>query len=112
MKVLLIHPYISFDSEDYIQALSEPLGLLYIATYLQKHFGSTVNVKILDLYAMGYTKKNKRGDGRIVQGISSENKIIKLINNEQPDIIVISNEITKIIVEMVVVFFIYTASSH
>lgn len=87
MKILLIHPYISFDSVDFNQALSEPLGLLYIATYAENYFGSATDIKILDLYAMGYLTKIQRGDGLIVQGVSSEDQIITLISKENPDII-------------------------
>lgn len=86
-KILLIHPYISFESADFIQALSEPLGLLYLATYTKKYFGKTIDIKILDLYARGFRTKIKRDDGRIVQGISSQDQIIRLITKEKPDII-------------------------
>jgi len=87
VKILLIHPYISFEDADFIQALSEPLGLLYLATYAQNYFKKSIKIKILDLYALGYSTKIHCDDGRIVQGISSEDQIIRLIKKEKPDVI-------------------------
>jgi len=51
MNIILIHPYIVVRNLDI--HMSEPLGLVSLATYLTHVFGEEINVSILDLYAMG-----------------------------------------------------------
>jgi magnesium-protoporphyrin IX monomethyl ester (oxidative) cyclase len=87
MKVLLIHTYITSDSKEFIQTLSEPLGLISLATNIKKQFEEEVDLGILDLYADGYNYVKDRGEGRITRGISEESKIINLIQESNPDII-------------------------
>jgi len=86
MKVLLIHTYLSFNKGEYIQPLSEPLGLLYIATYLQNN-SHGIDVKILDLYALGFARGEQEFDQKIIQGIHDQDEISSLIRKENPEII-------------------------
>jgi hypothetical protein len=59
-----IHSYIKVrEVETY---LSEPLGLLCLATYLDKVFKDQVKVSILDLYALGATSPKPVGGGSFV----------------------------------------------
>lgn len=60
MNIVLIHPYITvYDPNIY---LSEPLGLLCLASYLKHIFGAEVQVTVLDLYVMGANKPKRRDD--------------------------------------------------
>ena len=83
-KVVLIHGYIHVtDIETY---LSEPLGLICLASYLDSAFGSEVKTSILDLYALG-AKNPTQDDGLICLGISDPDKIEEELKKLQPDLI-------------------------
>lgn len=91
MNVVLIHPYITvYDPNIY---LSEPLGLLCLASYLKHIFGADVQVTILDLYVMGADKPKRRGD-LYVLGIDDEAYVQAEINKLRPDLIGITCNFT------------------
>ena len=57
MNIVLIHPYIKvFEIETY---MTEPLGLLCLASYLDSVFKDDVHVTVLDLYELGAKKPKK-----------------------------------------------------
>lgn len=87
MKILLIHTYITSDPKEFIQVLSEPLGLISLATYIETQFKNEVEIEILDLYAMGFNKVRKRNNGRQTRGKSDEKEIIDLIQKRNPEIV-------------------------
>ena len=84
MNIVLIHPYIKVrDVETY---LSEPLGLLCLASYAEQIFGNGVNISILDLYALGARNPKKDGDFYCL-GINDEKTICRELNALAPDLI-------------------------
>ncbi|MFA5779099.1 MAG: radical SAM protein [Elusimicrobiota bacterium] len=87
MKIILIHTYITSDRKEILPTLCEPLGLISLTTYIESQFKSKVDIKILDLYAMGFNKVRKRDNGRLSIGISDEKEIIDLIKDENPEIV-------------------------
>lgn len=91
MKVLLIQPYITTDNPD--TALTEPLGLLSLASYLEQNFSYEVEVSILDLFALGYDQSRKR-DEMYVKGTFEKDEIHKHVKRFQPDIVGISCNFT------------------
>lgn len=66
--------------------LTEPQGLLSLATYLEHQFGDEVKIKILDLFALGYDQCILKND-LYVRGLSDENEILKHVEEFQPDIV-------------------------
>lgn len=94
MNILLIHTYMTTEREEFIQVLSEPLGLISLATYIEAKFKEAVRPKILDLYAMGFDKIRERADGRIIRGLSEEKEIIRLLKEDNPAIVGIQNNFT------------------
>ncbi len=85
MNIVLIHSYIKVrEVETY---LSEPLGLLCLATYLDKVFKDQVKVSILDLYALGATSPKSVGGGFFCLGIDDENFINEELKKLNPDLI-------------------------
>lgn len=91
MNIVLIHPYITvYDPNIY---LSEPLGLLCLASYLKHIFGAEVQVTVLDLYVMG-ANKPKRRDDLYVLGIDDEAYVQAEINKLRPDLIGITCNFT------------------
>jgi len=84
MNIVLIHPYIFVRELDI--HMSEPLGLVSLATYLQKVFKDEINISILDLYAMGADNPKLEGD-RYVKGINDEAQIKAELDKLKPDII-------------------------
>jgi hypothetical protein len=84
MNIVLIHPYINVrDTHIY---LSEPLGLVSLATYLKHVFGLELQVSILDLYAMGADSPKRKG-AFYVKGIDDKNRIHHELKKRQPDLI-------------------------
>ena len=59
MNVVLIHPYMTV--RDLGIYLTEPIGLMCLASYLKQIFGDEVDVTIFDLYAMGAHKPYRKG---------------------------------------------------
>lgn len=86
MKVLLIHPYVT-TINPYI-VLTEPLGLAYLAAYLEGY-----DLKILDLFALGFNEV-KRVGSLYRKGISDPNRIINMIKGYNPDLIGITCNFT------------------
>lgn len=84
MNIVLVHPYITVRSRD--THLSEPLGLVCLATYLEEVFGEWVSVNILDLYALGADRPARRGD-MYVKGIDEKEAIKQKLERMKPDLI-------------------------
>jgi len=84
MNVVLIHPYIVV--RDLEISLSEPLGLISLATYIKEIFKDEINVSILDLYAMGADKPIRK-DNMYIKGINDEVQIYKEVSKFKPDLI-------------------------
>lgn len=91
MNILLIHPYIN--SSVPTLYLTEPMGLVCLATYLEKKSKGNRNINILDLYALGHNKTRKIGDYYNI-GISDPKTILNMINRYNPDIIGITCSFT------------------
>jgi radical SAM superfamily enzyme YgiQ (UPF0313 family) len=87
-RLLLIQPYLSVTDYHHSWTL-EPLGLASLATYLKAAEGAAVEVKILDLYALGYQDRRPSGD-LLVVGLSDEATIQRLVGDYDPDLIGIS----------------------
>jgi len=91
MNIVLIHPYIKVrEVETY---LSEPLGLLCLASWLESVFKDQIRVSILDLYALGAEKPVKQGEFFCL-GISDENVINEELTKLNPDLIGITCNFT------------------
>ncbi len=84
MNIVLIHSYIKVkEIETY---LSEPLGLLCLATYLDKVFKDQIKVSILDLYALGAANPKQVGQFFCL-GIDDEHFIKEELEKLNPDLI-------------------------
>jgi magnesium-protoporphyrin IX monomethyl ester (oxidative) cyclase len=84
MNIVLIHPYITVrDTNIY---LSEPLGLVSLATYLRQVLRDEIHISILDLYAMGAEAPKQQGD-LYVKGVHDKTVIHKELKKNQPDLI-------------------------
>jgi len=84
-KILLINPPLTGSLVAGIYTVKVPLGLAYIASYLEKQ-GYTL--KILDCMAY-YEEIEKREDGKYRVGLS-EKEIIKKIESVNPDVVGVS----------------------
>ncbi|MBI5245430.1 MAG: radical SAM protein [Elusimicrobia bacterium] len=94
MRVLLIQPFITSGKDEFFQALSEPLGLLCLATYVEEISGKQIEVEILDLFALGHDKITERGENRIRRGLCDKEEIAAHLNRIKPDIIGIHSNFT------------------
>lgn len=84
MKILLINPpWIVPKGYEGRLVVPYPLGIGYIASYLEKN---KINVKILDILAEGFEIETEMPD-RFVRFGLSEKDIIKWIKNFKPDVI-------------------------
>ena len=91
MNIVLIHPYITVrDPHTY---LSEPLGLVCLATYLKQVFQEEITVHILDLYALGANIPVAKDDLHVL-GIHDENFIKAELEIFKPDLIGITCNFT------------------
>lgn len=91
MNIVLIHPFIKVrEVETY---LSEPLGLLCLASYVEETFKQDVNISILDLYALGARNPKKEGDFYCL-GINDESIISGKLKALAPDLIGITCNFT------------------
>lgn len=91
MNIVLIQPYITVkDPHTY---LSEPLGLVCLATYLKQVFQEEINVHILDLYALGANIPLAK-DGLYVLGMHNENEIKTELEIFKPDLVGITCNFT------------------
>nr|VFK28823.1 MAG: magnesium-protoporphyrin IX monomethyl ester (oxidative) cyclase [Candidatus Kentron sp. MB]VFK33965.1 MAG: magnesium-protoporphyrin IX monomethyl ester (oxidative) cyclase [Candidatus Kentron sp. MB]VFK76528.1 MAG: magnesium-protoporphyrin IX monomethyl ester (oxidative) cyclase [Candidatus Kentron sp. MB] len=84
MNIVLIHPHIVVRDPDIY--LSEPLGLISLATYLKQVFKDKVTVSILDLYAMEAGKPKRQGN-MYVKGVNDKARIHVEIDKKKPDLI-------------------------
>ena len=84
MRILLIHTYLT--TLDRNVSLTEPLGLICLATHLRDTFGDTVDVKILDLYAMGKGEAAGTAAGYKV-GLADPARIAALVRDANPDLV-------------------------
>jgi len=91
MNIVLIHPFIKVREVD--TYLSEPLGLLCLASYIEETFKQDVNISILDLYALGARNPKKDGDFYCL-GIDDESTISIELNKLAPDLIGITCNFT------------------
>lgn len=91
MKILLIQSYITVHNPE--TAFTEPLGLLSLASYLKNVLREKVDVNILDLFALGYDRIEKKGE-LYVRGISQTDEIIKIVEKDNPDIVGITCNFT------------------
>ena len=69
MRLLLINPFISSQCE---VILTEPIGLICLASYVEQQMADTVTVKLLDLYALGYGQNPVLRNGLQVFGLCDE----------------------------------------
>ena len=83
MNVVLIHPYINVREAD--TYMSEPLGLVCLATYLEEEFDD-VKVTILDLYAEGALEPTRNGEFYCL-GISDPATIQSRLAALEPDLV-------------------------
>jgi len=91
MNIVFLHSYISVrDPEIY---LSEPLGLICLASHLKQAFGDQVNVTILDLYAKEARHPHRRND-LFLLGIDDDAYIKTELEKLSPDLIGISCNFT------------------
>ena len=84
MNVVLIHPYITVRNTDIY--LSEPLGLVCLASYIEQVLGEDVKVTILDLYARGGDKPQPKGDFYVL-GMADQEYIQTEIRKLHPELI-------------------------
>lgn len=93
-NVLLINPYIGFDTGDFYRTMSEPLGLLYLASHIMDK-SDKYNIKILDLYALNPVKHRRSGiDNKFYFGLTEWETIKELLKDFSPEIIGITSEFT------------------
>lgn len=81
MKVLLVNPFLEVLPDDPAD-ISPPLGLAYLAAYLEK---KGIRVAILDIAAEGIKQKKKRNK-KLRYGLNNQ-EIIKRIKNYAPQIV-------------------------
>lgn len=91
MKIVLINPFITVRDPNIY--LSEPLGLVCLASYIKQIFNDKVQVSILDLYALGAMTPKKKNDFYIL-GIDDEEYIRSEIQKLSPDLIGITCNFT------------------
>ncbi|HOK41707.1 MAG TPA: radical SAM protein [bacterium] len=84
-KICLINPGFIFESLNFY--LCEPLGILYISSYLKKHFNNEIDIKIIDAISCSKIKKVKN----YYQYGLNDDEIIDLIKEYKPNLIGISN---------------------
>lgn len=84
-KILLIFPPVTVSYSDY-PTPDPPLGLAYLAAFLEKHL---YPVKILDCLALGIDQVQKKKNGLVRVGLTPE-KIKKFIEAYQPKLVGIS----------------------
>lgn len=91
MRLLLINPFISSQCE---VILNEPMGLICLASYVEQQMAGAVEVKLLDLYALGCGQEPVQRDGYQVFGLCDEERISALIRESNPDVIGITANFT------------------
>jgi anaerobic magnesium-protoporphyrin IX monomethyl ester cyclase len=91
INIVLINPYITVRESNIF--LSEPLGLICLASYLKQIFKEKIKIKILDLYALGANNPIAK-DNFYVLGNNDENFIKTELRNINPDLIGITCNFT------------------
>lgn len=91
MNVVLIHPYITVREPNIF--LSEPLGLVCLASYIKRIFKENVKVDILDLYASGANSPVIKDDFYVL-GKNDERFIKAELEKLNPDFIGITCNFT------------------
>jgi len=91
MNVLLIHPFIITNTPTLY--LTEPVGLISLATYLETNSKTKKNISILDLYVLGYNKIKKEGEYYKI-GLFDHDTIVNVVKVRSPDLIGITNNFT------------------
>lgn len=84
MNVLLIHTYISARFPGI--SLTEPLGLMALASFLEESFGAKIKVNILDLYALGQDIPQKNNN-LYITGIYNKKEIGAHLEKYNPDFV-------------------------
>lgn len=80
-RVLLLRP----QREPRFPALSlPPLGIMYLASYLQEHLGSEVEVRVLD---MTIERNAKRALHRVLEGFAPDLVGLSAMTPEEPDLL-------------------------
>jgi len=85
MNLLLINPFITVS--ELTVDLAEPLGLVYLATYVKEKFGDQITISVLDLYEMGADKPKRLANGYYMLGIDDKQLIRNKIEEFSPDLI-------------------------
>lgn len=91
MNVVLIHPYITVREANVY--LSEPLGLVCLASYVKQIFNDQIKTDILDLYALGSGVPKAKGNFYVL-GRNDEKFIRTQLEKLQPDLIGITCNFT------------------
>lgn len=91
MNIVLIHPYITVREPNVF--LSEPLGLICLASYLKQVFKEKIKIDILDLYALGANSPIAKDDFYVL-GKNDENFIKEKLKKINPDLIGITCNFT------------------
>ncbi|MFH2058564.1 MAG: radical SAM protein [Pseudomonadota bacterium] len=84
MNILLIHPYITVTTRETV--LTEPIGLMSLASYLEEIYKDKIKVNILDLYALG-DDNLKEKDDMYVFGLNDKKEIEEQLRIFSPDLI-------------------------
>lgn len=90
LKALLIQPYITSSNPI---GLTEPIGLMSLASYVEKVLAHTVDIKILDLFAERYDQWRQH-DTFLRMGLDDRESIIGKVKAFSPSIIGISCNFT------------------
>jgi magnesium-protoporphyrin IX monomethyl ester (oxidative) cyclase len=91
MNVVLIHPYITVKETNVY--LSEPLGLVCLASYVKQVFKDEIKIDVLDLYALGSGVPTAKGNFYVL-GKNDEEFIKARLEKLHPDLIGITCNFT------------------
>ena len=91
MNIVLINPFITAHEPNVY--LTEPLGLVCLASYLKQVFVDKIQVSILDLYALGAMTPRQKNN-LYVLGIDDDKYIMKAFHLLSPDLIGITCNFT------------------
>jgi anaerobic magnesium-protoporphyrin IX monomethyl ester cyclase len=102
VRVLLVQPYITVDTDHTIKYLQEPIGLLSIATYIESELGDTVKIGLLDLFALGKGQLNKY-ENKFISGLGDEREICEHIRKFNPEIVGITANFTELFQDVIAI---------
>lgn len=89
-NILLIHPYLTTSFDNFQikpPVLTEPIGLMCLATYLKEELKDSININLVDLFAAGYGQITHKPGNILTQGINKESEVIEIIRGYEPDIV-------------------------